>query len=42
MAENALVGFSEQQVNYMVQELCILVNEKDEVLGGETKKFCKF
>jgi hypothetical protein len=35
-----LDNYSQEQVNYMVQELCILVNEKDEVKGGETKKFC--
>ena len=37
-----LDNYSQEQVNYMVQELCILVNEKDEAKGGETKKFCTY
>jgi hypothetical protein len=29
-----------QQAHFMNTELCILVDEQDQILGGETKKFC--
>jgi isopentenyl-diphosphate Delta-isomerase len=28
------------QVNFMNEEFCILVDEQDNILGKETKKFC--
>lgn len=32
--------YDEEQVKFMVEEFCITVNEKDEILGQDTKKAC--